>query len=51
MARGSWSVDFQPACEAWAEGLDQADAEDAARGDQDLDERFAEHQRKIDEDR
>jgi hypothetical protein len=27
MARRSWSVDFHPACGAWAASLDQADAE------------------------
>ena len=27
MAKGSWSVEFHPACEAWASRLDQADAE------------------------
>jgi hypothetical protein len=27
MAMGSWSVEFHPACEAWANRLDQADAE------------------------
>lgn len=27
MARPSWSVDFHSACESWASGLDQADAE------------------------
>ena len=27
MARRSWSVKFHPACEAWADRLDQADAE------------------------
>jgi hypothetical protein len=24
---GSWSVEFHPACEAWADGLEQSDAE------------------------
>lgn len=27
VARASWSVEFHPACEEWANGLDQADAE------------------------
>ena len=27
MAQVSWPVDFDPACEAWARGLQQADAE------------------------
>lgn len=27
MLKAPWSVDFHPACEAWANGLNQADAE------------------------
>lgn len=27
MAKGSWEVEFHPACEAWADDLPQADAE------------------------
>ncbi len=27
MARGSWEVEFHPACEVWADDLPQADAE------------------------
>ncbi len=27
MAKGSWSVEFHPSCEAWANGLEQQDAE------------------------
>jgi hypothetical protein len=27
MARASWDVEFHPACETWADELDQQDAE------------------------